>query len=77
VLKKDGNAFAELLGASPFGARLGLGEDIKAFKDWLDFSLLPNFDKISKYFGLTVYGGSASAEGLNLKFYTPYPPQFR
>jgi hypothetical protein len=77
VLKKDGNSFADLLAMTPFGARLGFGEDSKAFKDWFDFSLLPSYDKISKYFGLTVYGGSATADGLSLKVYTPYPPQFK
>lgn len=77
VLKKDGSSFADLLAMTPFGARLGLAEDSKAFKDWFDFSLLPSYDKISKYFGLTVYSGSANADGMSLKFYTPYPPQFK
>jgi hypothetical protein len=66
-----------LLSITPIGQRLGMGEDSKALKDWCDFSLLPNFDKISKYFGFTVFAGSASADGLTLKFYTPRPPQFK
>jgi hypothetical protein len=77
VFKKDGAAFGDLLAATPFGQRLGLAEDNKVFKDWFDFALLPAWDKLSKYFGLTVYSGSANADGLIIKFYTPYPPQFR
>jgi hypothetical protein len=77
VLKKDGSSFGDLLAMTPFGARLGFGENSKVFKDWFDFSLLPSYDKISKYFGLTVYGGGANADGISLKVYTPYPPQFK
>jgi hypothetical protein len=77
ILKKDSGSLADLLSITPIGQRLGMGEDSKALKDWCDFSLLPNFDKISKYFGFTVFAGSASADGLTLKFYTPRPPQFK
>jgi hypothetical protein len=42
---------------------------------WLDFSLLPDFDKVSKYFYFTVYGGSTTVDGLSFKFFNPRPPQ--
>ncbi|HEY4415997.1 MAG TPA: hypothetical protein VGO57_09920 [Verrucomicrobiae bacterium] len=45
------------------------------FRDWLDFSLLPDFTQISKYFYMSVYGGSANTDGINLKVFTPRPPQ--
>jgi hypothetical protein len=45
-----------------------------SFKDLMDFSLLPDYDKIAKYFNFTVYGGSSTSEGLDLKVYTPRPP---
>lgn len=45
-----------------------------AFKDWADYSLLPPFEKISKYFYFSVYGGSASVDGLTFKMYAPTPP---
>jgi hypothetical protein len=46
-----------------------------AFRDWADFSLLPDYDAVSKYFYLSVFGGSANADGLTLKVFAPRPPQ--
>lgn len=77
ALKKDSGAFANVLSLTPLGGRLGLAEDNKAFKEWFDFSLLPAFDKIAKYFYLTVYAGSITADGLNFKVFTPVPPLLR
>jgi hypothetical protein len=45
-----------------------------ALKDWLDFSLLPPYEKIAKYFYFTVYSGSASADGLTFRMFAPVPP---
>jgi len=46
-------------------------------KDWFDLSLLPSFDKVSKYFYLTVYGARATVDGLTFKLYIPVPPGLR
>jgi hypothetical protein len=46
---------------------------VQGFKELMDFSLLPNFDAIAKYFGLVVYGGGATVDGLSLKFFLPSP----
>jgi hypothetical protein len=46
-----------------------------AFRDWADFSLLPDYDAVSKYFYQSVCGGSANADGLTLKVFAPRPPQ--
>ena len=43
-------------------------------KDWLDFSLLPPFDAISKYFHFVVYSGRATPRALAWKFFAPTPP---
>lgn len=53
---------------------LGVGMPSKGFRDLMDFSLLPPFDDVSKYFYFTVYGGSASVDGLTLKLFAPTPP---
>lgn len=45
--------------------------------DWFDFSLLPDYDRVSKYFYFTVYSGSADNRGLTFKFFTPRPPELR
>jgi hypothetical protein len=52
---------------------VGLGGGEKALKEWLDFSLLPPYDKISKYFGFSVYAGGATVDGLGLKMFAPVP----
>jgi hypothetical protein len=46
----------------------------KQFRDWMDFSLLPDFDPVSKYFYFSVYSGSATADGLSFKAFAPRPP---
>lgn len=45
----------------------------KTLKEWVDFSLLPSFDKVAKYFGFGVAGGSASVNGISIKYYAPTP----
>ena len=46
-------------------------------KDWMDYSLLPSFDRVSKYFYFTVYGGSANVDGISFKLFAPAPPALR
>lgn len=46
-----------------------------AFRDWLDFSLLPDYEQVSKYFYLSAFVGSANADGLTFTFFSPRPPQ--
>jgi hypothetical protein len=45
--------------------------------DWLDFSLLPDYNQVAKYFYFTVYSGKTTADGLTFEFFTPRPPQLR
>ena len=47
----------------------------KGLRDWMDFSLLPDYGQVSKYFYFSVYGGGATADGLSLKVFAPRPPQ--
>ncbi len=46
----------------------------KSVKDWLDYSLLPDYDKVAKYFYYTVYSGSANVDGITFRFFSPTPP---
>jgi len=59
------------------GSGLAVAGASQAFKDWLDFSLLPPFEKIAKYFSISVYGGGATTEGLSFKMFQPVPPGLR
>ena len=45
-----------------------------SIRDWADFSLLPDYDQVSKYFYFSVYSGSATADGLSFKAFAPRPP---
>jgi len=64
---------------NPAMAMLGLGSlpNMSTFKDWMDFSLLPPFDKISKYFGFSVYTVSSTPDGILFKMYQPVPAALR
>jgi len=41
---------------------------------WLDPALLPPFDQIAKYFGITVTTGQITPEGWHFNVFTPTPP---
>ena len=47
----------------------------KTVRDWLDFSLLPDYDQVSKYFYFSVYAGTTTTDGLSFKVFAPRPPQ--
>ncbi len=77
ALKKDSGAATNALGLATLPGAFGLASPEKNFKDWMDFSLLPAFDKVARYFYFTVYGGSASVDGWTLKMFAPLPPQLK
>jgi hypothetical protein len=77
ILKKESGTLANLLSDSPLAGRLGMDRGDKTFKEWFDFSLLPAWDKISKYFSISVWAGTLNAEGLTVKVFSPVPPQLK
>ena len=42
--------------------------------DWFDLKLLPPVESVEKYFHYTVYGGTASTNGITWKMFEPTPP---
>jgi hypothetical protein len=50
---------------------------LAGLKEWFDFSLLPSFDKVAKYFYYAVYAGTANVDGLAFKMYLPTPPALK
>jgi hypothetical protein len=46
-------------------------------QDWIDFSLLPPFEKVSKYFDFSVYGVAVRPEGIQYRMFTPMPAGLR
>ncbi len=49
----------------------------QTFAGLMDFSLLPSFERIARYFSFSVYGGSTSVDGLTFKMFVPTPPLLR
>jgi len=74
ALKRDSSAFEKLFDLSPLGQASNAGKDNEGLKSWLDFSLLPAYDKIAKYFSFNVFAGVIQPEGVSLKLYYPAPP---
>lgn len=75
TLKKDSGNLASLFGGTPMAGQLE--DSAEKLKDWIDFSLLPSFDKISKYFYISVASGAVTSEGMGFKVYNPNPPQLK
>lgn len=49
----------------------------KATDDWMDYSLLPDFDRVAKYFYFSVFGGDTTTAGMEFKFFAPRPPELK
>ncbi len=65
------------MGPSLFPGLPGITGPEKELSDYMDFSLLPPFDKVAQYFSFTLYAVSANADGLTLKLFAPTPPALR
>jgi len=74
ALKNEPPESLQSKGAAAFGS-LPFASPGKIFGEWMDFSLLPDYDKVSKYFYFSVTGGSVTADGLSFKIFAPRPPQ--
>lgn len=73
ALKNDPAAGAAML--NPVSMLPSAAARATGIRDLMNFTLLPDFDQVSKYFSFTVYGGSSTSEGLDLKVFTPRPPE--
>jgi hypothetical protein len=72
AVRKDFDSLLSDSSMGPIIAATGLTNGTK-LKEWFDVSLLPSYDKISKYFSFSVFAETASPEGLAFKGYTPTP----
>jgi hypothetical protein len=79
ALRKNPSPPAAAAGGAPglLPSGLNVPATVQSVKGLMDFSLLPNFDSIAKYFYFTVYGASANVDGLSLKVFAPVPPGLR
>jgi hypothetical protein len=73
LLKQDDTTLQSLAGLS--GTPVQIDEETeKKFKEWVDLSLLPAFDRVAKYFHFTVSTGTAGPTGYLYRVYSPTPP---
>lgn len=80
ALRQNKNLFLDLVTAqNPALKEAMSGQDDfqKKLSEWLDFSLLPPFERVARYFHFTVFAGQASNAGYLLKIFTPFPPGLR
>jgi hypothetical protein len=77
VLKNDKEGLDKLFSLSMTLKVTDEGGEKNTLKEWFDYSLLPNFDQIAKYFYLAIYSGTATSEGFSFRGYTPTPPQLK
>lgn len=68
---------AEEIGLTPIPESFGVAMPAGSIEEWFDYSLLPPFEAVAKYYSYVVMGGSANADGLTLKIYSPVPPELQ
>jgi hypothetical protein len=73
ALKKQSVSIDELLSHSRLGGKL-VSDGQNRLKDWADFSLLPEFDQVAKYFHIAVWAGAVTTDGITFKWFAPTPP---
>ncbi len=72
MLKEQTNSTPAALSGSPFS-----GAQLNMFRQWMDFSLLPQYEKVAKYFHFSVSALNTSVDGILLKVFSPMPPQLK
>jgi hypothetical protein len=76
LLKKAG-AGGESSGLDLLTGGLPIAGPESSLKEWMDFSLLPEFEKVAKYFHFSVTSGASTKDGLSLKIFSPTPPALK
>ncbi len=72
--RNGGGSLEKLFGDAPLGERPEVDESLK---EWFDFTALPPFEKIEKYFYHTVFAGGVDDRGFSAKFFVPTPPKLK
>jgi hypothetical protein len=72
TLRKESGTLANLFGGSPLAGSMADGAG--KLQDWVDFSLLPPFERIEKYFYIGVWSGRITPAALSFKGFAPHPP---
>jgi len=67
----------DILGSSSVMGSVNTGDQVSKLREWADFSLLPPYDAIAKYFYFSVFAGKFSPDGFTANFFSPTPPKLR
>ena len=70
----DSGSSTNGIGPNLFPGLPGISGPEASLNDWVDFSLLPAFERVSPYFSYTIWSGSTTADGFKLSVFTPTPP---
>ncbi len=74
LFKKDPGAGTNLTMSAALGLPVNVDTEGDGIQSWFDVSLLPAWDSVAKYFHYGITSGSATADGLTYRFYSPTPP---
>jgi hypothetical protein len=78
MLRQQPVTLQDVLGsAHGLPASVNTGDGAVKLREWADFSLLPPYDALSRYFYFSVFAGGFSPEGFTLNFFSPTPPKLR
>jgi hypothetical protein len=80
TLRKEQVSFSDLLlllGVPLSATKISTVEEVSQFKEWMDFSLLPPVDQVTRYFNYSVWVGGFTPEGFSLDCITPALPPLR
>ena len=77
TLKSDKSTLEKLFLLPSVGVKPNTKEQESSLREWLDFSLLPPYERLSRYFHFSVVGGKSTPEGISFKVFTPTPPGLR
>ena len=69
--QEESGSVANLLSGSTLSLRFRVNEENRPLKDWLDFSLLPPFEQVAKYFHFAVWSGNLTPEEIQFKYFSP------
>ena len=76
TLRQESSSLSKLFDSASWAKRFGLGGKEGRLDDWFDFSLLPPFEKVAKYFYRSGWAGHFDSEGFSLKAITLFSPQY-
>jgi len=64
-------------GMTPLPESFGVAMPQQSILGWFDYSLLPPFEAVAKYYSFVVIGGSADVDGLTWKVFSPVPAELK